>query len=80
LEATYRLQPYEMGDTFFKTLKDAFYDKAVSVTVEEIEDETARLKRFSGTYDEIQSGLAKLNGGEPPVHTLTMEQVEAMAQ
>jgi hypothetical protein len=80
MDATYRLQPYEMGDTFFKILKDTFFDKAVSVTVEELEDETARLKRFPGTYAEIQNGLAKLDLGAPPIHSLTLEQVEAMAK
>jgi hypothetical protein len=79
MEVTYRLQPYEMGDAFFKMLKDSFFDKAISVTVEEIEDETTRIKRFSGTCEEIQRGLAKLASGEPPTHALTLEQVEAMA-
>jgi hypothetical protein len=33
MEATYRLKPYELTDSFFKMLKEVFYDKEITITL-----------------------------------------------
>ena len=79
MTATYQLEPYELTDDFLKQLKDTFDGRKVTITVEEAQDETAYLlgneanrKILLERLESVKKGVVK--------HTLTMDEIEAMAQ
>jgi len=37
MDVTYRLKPEELNDDFFRTIKQMFLGKEVSITVEEVQ-------------------------------------------
>jgi hypothetical protein len=79
MEATYRLKPYELTDGFFKMVKEAFYDKEITITIEEPFDETAYLLRSEANRKMLLAGVEAVKQRKT-VHTMTLEEAEALAQ
>jgi hypothetical protein len=74
---TYYFKPREITDIFLKMLQETNRDREIAVTIEEVEDETLYISKFTGTNEEIMRSLEALQSGKPK-HVLTIEQIENM--
>jgi hypothetical protein len=77
MDATYRLKPYKLNADFLETLKRNFWDKEISVSVEEIQDETDFLLSTEANRKYISEALEAVKRGEV-VHTMTLEELYVM--
>jgi hypothetical protein len=77
MDITYRLKPNELNDDFFKTLKNTFLGKEISVTVEEIEDTTAYLLSNEANKEHLLEGVESSKAGSC-VHSMSFEELETM--
>ncbi|MDR0474736.1 MAG: hypothetical protein LBH43_13820 [Treponema sp.] len=76
----YQLKPDELTDDFFKALKERFGGKEVKITVEERPlDETDYLLQDEENRRILLERIAAVKEGKVK-HTLTLEEIEAMAQ
>jgi hypothetical protein len=79
MDVTYRLKPNELNTDFFRILQETFMGKEIAVSVKEISGTTEYLlsdeenrRRLLKALDDAQSGHC--------VHTMTLEEMEAMIQ
>ena len=79
MEAVYQLKPNELNDDFLKTIKNLFGDKEVKITIEAPHDETAYLMQDEEYWKTLVERYAAVKRGGVK-HTLTIEEVEAMAK
>ena len=79
METVYKLKPYELNDDFLKTIKELFYDKEVTVTINAEHDETAYLLRSEANRKVLLAGVEAVKQGKT-VHTMTLEEAEALAR
>ena len=77
--ATYQLEPYELTDDFMKRFKETFHGRKIIITVEEAHDETAYLLGSEENRKVLFERLEAVKRGNVK-HTLTMDEIEAMAQ
>jgi hypothetical protein len=77
MDATYRLKPYELNIDFLETLKNTFRDKEISVSVEEIQDETDFLLSTEANRKHLFEALESVKKGVP-YRTMTLEELYAM--
>ena len=77
--ATYQLKPHELTDDFLKTLKETFYDREVTITVEEIFDETEYLLQPEANRKHLLAGVEAAKQGRFS-NTMTFEEAEALAR
>ncbi|MDR2553251.1 MAG: hypothetical protein LBD31_08820 [Treponema sp.] len=77
MDVTYRLKPEELTDTFFKIMKETFSGKEVSITVEEIQDETDYLLSNRANREHLLKAADDMKNGRN-VHTMDIEEMEAM--
>jgi hypothetical protein len=87
MEAVYRLRPHELTDSFFKTLKAAFFDKEIQLSVREVdrvcsvdsgEDTTAYLLSSPENRKALLEGIEAAKSGRY-VRTMTLEEAETLA-
>ena len=74
--ATYRLRADEITENFLKGIKDTYQDKEIEIIVQEVEDETAYLLKSEANRRHLLKGLEEIQSGAP-LHTMTIEQLEA---
>ena len=79
MDVTYRLKPNELNTDFFRILQETFMGKEIAVSVKEIPGTTEYLlsdeenrRRLLKAVDDAQNGRC--------VHTMTLEEMEAMIQ
>jgi hypothetical protein len=79
MDVTYRLKPDELNTDFFRILQETFMGKEIAVSVREISGTTEYLlsdeenrRRLFRALDDAQDGHC--------VHTMTLEEMEAMIQ
>jgi len=79
MDVTYRLKPDELNNNFFRILQETFMGKEITVSIKEISEPTEYLlsdeenrRRLLKALDDAQDGHC--------VHTLTLEEMEAMIQ
>ena len=77
MEVTYRLKPDELNDNFFLMLKNAFLGKGVSITVEEIPDETEYLLSNEANREHLLRAVEDIKQGRN-LHTMSLEEMESM--
>ena len=77
MTATYQLKSHELTDEFVKAVKETFYDKEITITVEETFDETAFLLQNKVNCDFILKSIEDYKQGKR-VHTMTLEEAEAL--
>ena len=77
MEVTYRLKPEELNDSFFTMLKKAFLGKEVSITVEEVPDETEYLLSNEANREHLLQAVEDMKQGRN-VHTMSLEEMESM--
>ena len=79
MDVTYRLKPEELNDDFFKTLKQMFWGKKVTITVEEVPDETEYLLSNEVNREHLLQAVEDLKHGRN-VHTMSIEEMESMIE
>ena len=80
MEAVYQLKPDELTDEFFKAVKERFGGREIKITIEDQPlDETEYLLRNEENRRILLSRIAAVKEGKIK-HTLTLEEIEAMAQ
>ena len=80
METVYQLKPHELTEDFLKTIIERFGDKEIKITIEEEPfDETAHLLRHEVNRKLLLAGVKAVKEGRFS-HTLTLEQIEAMAK
>ena len=80
MQAVYQVKPHELTDTFLKSIKDLFGDKEVTITIkDEPMDETEYLLQDEENRKILLKRIAAVKEGKVK-HTLTLEEIEAMAQ
>ena len=80
METVYQLKPHELTDDFFKTLKERFGNREVKITIEdEPFDETQYLLQDEENRKILLKRIAAVKEGKVK-HTLTLEEIDAMAQ
>ena len=79
MEAVYQLKPNELTDDFFKTIKERFGDKEIKITIETPHDETDYLLQNEANRKLLLAGIKAVKQGRIS-HTLTLEEIEAMAK
>ena len=79
MDVIYRLKPDELNIEFFRILQETFMGKEIAVTVTEISETTEYLlsneenrRRLLKAVDDVQNGRS--------VHTMTLDEMETMAQ
>ena len=79
MEAVYQLKPDELNEEFLQRIKDFFGNQEIKITIEVPHDETAYLmqdeeyrKKLLERIESVKRGVVK--------HTLTIEEIEAMAK
>ena len=77
MEAIYKLKPYELNDNFLKTIKELFYDKEITITINGKHDETAYLLRSETNREILLAGVEAVKQGKT-VYTMTLEEAEAL--
>jgi hypothetical protein len=75
--ATYQLKPNELTADFLQVLKSTFHDKVISLTVEEIPDETAYLLSTKANREHLLAGITAAKSGKP-FRTLTIKEMDAL--
>ena len=73
------LKPGELNDGFLQKIKNLFGDKEVKITIEVPHDETAYLMQDKEYWKTLVERYAAVKRGGVR-HTLTIEEVEAMAK
>ncbi|MDR3302271.1 MAG: hypothetical protein LBT01_07055 [Spirochaetaceae bacterium] len=79
MDATYRLKPYELNINFLETLKNTFKDKDITVSVEEVQDETDFILSTAANRKHIFEALEAVKKGVP-YRTMTMEELDALVE
>ena len=79
METVYQLKPYELTDDFLQKIKNLFGDKEIKITIEAPHDETAYLMQDEEYWKTLVERAASVKKGGVK-HTLTIEEVEAMAK
>ena len=79
MDATYRLKPEELNDNFLKTIQQLFVGKEVTITVEEIPDETEYLLGNAANREHLLKAVDDMKHGRN-VHTMSIEDMESMIQ
>jgi antitoxin YefM len=59
--ATYRLRADEITDNFLKAIKDAYQDKEIEITVQEVEDETAYLMKSEANRKHLLEAVEEVH-------------------
>ena len=77
MDVTYRLRPEELNDDFFKTIKQMFVGKEVTITVEEVPDETDYLLFNEANREHLLQAVEDIKHRRN-VHTLSIEEMESM--
>ena len=77
MDVTYRLKPEELNDDFLKALKQMFLGKEVSITVEEIPDETEYLLSNKANREHLLQAVEDMKDGRN-VHIMSIEEMESM--
>ena len=78
METIYKLKPYELNEDMLKMLK-ACYNKAITIKIEEPQDETAYLLSNEANRKILLERIEAVKRGKV-AHTLTLEEAEAMAK
>ena len=73
--ASYRLRADEITKNFFKGIKDAYQDKEIEITVQEVEDETAYLLKSEANRRHLLKTIEDARNGVPE-HTMTFEELD----
>jgi hypothetical protein len=80
MQAVYQLKPDELTDDFFKAVKERFKGREIQITIEERPlDETEYLLQDEANRRHLLAGIKADKEGRSS-HTLTLEEIEAMAQ
>ena len=80
METVYLLKPDELTDEFFNAVKERFNGKEVQITInDEPIDETEYLLQDEENRRFLLAGIKAVKEGRCR-HTLTLEEIEAMAQ
>jgi hypothetical protein len=79
MDAIYHLKPNELNADFFKVLQDTFMGKEIAVTVSEISGTTEYLLSNEENRRRLLKALDDVKN-ERNVHTMTLEEMEAMVQ
>jgi len=79
MTATYQLKPHELTEDFLKVLNTTFYNRDVTITVEETLDETDFLLQTEANRKHLLAGVQAVKQGRL-AHTMTFEEAEALAQ
>ena len=79
MTATYQLISYELTDDFLKMLKETYYNREVTITIEEAVDETDFLLKPEANRKHLLAGVEAVRQGRF-VHTMTFEEAEALAE
>ena len=81
MEAVYQLKPDELTDDFFKAVKEHFAGREIKITIEDQQpqDETEYLLRNEENRKHLLAGVKAVKEGRCS-HSLTLEEIEAMAQ
>ena len=91
METVYRLKPHELTDAFFETIKERFGGREIKITIEEsysedlssvedaASDETEFLLRNEANRKLLLAGVEAAKQGSFS-HTLTLDEIEAMAE
>jgi hypothetical protein len=77
MDITYRLKPEELNDDFFKMVKQMFLGKEVTITVEEVQNETDYLLSNEANRAHLLQAVEDIKHGRN-VHTMSIEEMEAM--
>jgi hypothetical protein len=79
METIYKLKPYEVSEEFLRDLFQTCRDKAITITVEHPQDETAYLLDNEVNRKILLERIEAAKQGKF-VHTMTLEELEAMAK
>jgi hypothetical protein len=79
MDVTYRLKPSELTADFLRILQETFMGKEIAVTVREIQDTTEYLLSDEENSRRLYKALDDAKNGRC-VHTMTLEEMEAMIQ
>jgi hypothetical protein len=79
MTTTYKLKSYELTEDFFKTFKDTFQGKDITITVKEPYDETAYLLDNEANRKHLFKGIEAVKQGKF-THITTLEELEALAK
>ena len=80
METVYQLKPNELTDDFLYTIKKRFGHKEINITIEEKPlDETQYLLQDEENRKRLLAGVKAVKEGKVK-HTLTIEEIETMAQ
>jgi hypothetical protein len=79
MQAVYELQPEELTLDFFTAIKNRIGGRQVKITIETPADETEYLLQDPENRKLLLAGIEAGKQGRYS-HTLTLEQIEAMAQ
>jgi len=79
MDVTYRLKPDELNIDFFRILQETFLGKEIAVSVREISGTTEYLLSDEENRSRILKALDDSQNGHC-VHTMTLEEMEAMIQ
>jgi hypothetical protein len=74
---TYQIKPYE-ADDFLKMFRNTFLEKEVKITIETISSETDSIAQETTRQQMLKALEAEKRGDF--VHTMTIEELEAMVQ
>ena len=77
MDVTYRLKPEELNDDFIKAIKQMFLGKEVSITVEEVPDETEYLLSNDANREHLLKAVEDIKHRRN-LHTMSIEEMEAM--
>ena len=80
MQIVYQLKPNELTDDFFDDIKKRFGDREIKITIEEEPlDETQYLLQDEENRRILLSRITAVKEGNVK-HTLTLEEIEALAQ
>ncbi|MDR1839298.1 MAG: hypothetical protein LBQ93_06945 [Treponema sp.] len=77
MDVTYRLKPDELNNNFFRILQETFMGKEIAVSVKEISGTTEYLLSDEENRRHLLRALDDAQKGHC-VHTMTLEEMEAM--
>jgi antitoxin YefM len=77
MDAIYHLKPYELTDNFFNILKTTFWDKEITISVEEPTDTTGYLLSTEANRKHLLDGIESVKQGRC-VHTMSLEDIESL--
>ena len=80
METVYQLKPHELTEDFLKSIIERFGDKEIKITIEEEPfDETEFILRHEVNRTRILAEVEAVKQGKFS-HSLTLEEIEAMAK